>query len=136
MNRRVVLSLLPVGLSWSALRAQAAGEQVIAGKLHPGENPVLVTAHKEVALAGDKGTMLVLADDRLKDAQMEMHGAWGDGGVFKVGPLHTRAMYVIKGDKKLMISYWCSVCSIRTYTPGKCMCCQDETDLDLRDKIE
>jgi hypothetical protein len=32
-----------------------------------------------------------------------------------------------------VITYWCDVCSIRTYTPGKCWCCQQETTLDLRD---
>jgi hypothetical protein len=136
MKRRAVLAFLPVGLSWSALAARAGDDQVITGKLRPGEKPVLAAVDKEIALTGDKGTLSVLADERLKDAQMEMHGAWAEGGVFKVGPLHTRAMYVLKGGQKLMISYWCSVCSIRTYTPGKCMCCQDETDLDLRDKID
>ena len=32
-----------------------------------------------------------------------------------------------------VITYWCDVCSIRTYTPGPCWCCQKETLLDLRD---
>jgi hypothetical protein len=32
-----------------------------------------------------------------------------------------------------MITYWCDVCSIRAYTPGPCVCCQQETTLDLRD---
>ena len=29
-----------------------------------------------------------------------------------------------------------AVCSIRTYTPGICYCCQDETALDLREKFD
>jgi hypothetical protein len=32
-----------------------------------------------------------------------------------------------------MVTYWCEVCAIRTYTPGECMCCQENTELDLRD---
>jgi predicted RNA-binding protein with PUA domain len=31
-----------------------------------------------------------------------------------------------------MVTYWCDICSIRTYIPGPCMCCQKYTDLDLR----
>ena len=32
-----------------------------------------------------------------------------------------------------MVTYWCEVCAIRSYTPGLCVCCRDETTLDLRD---
>ena len=35
-----------------------------------------------------------------------------------------------------MVSYWCEVCSIRTFTPGVCMCCQDETAVDLKERLE
>ena len=42
-------------------------------------------------------------------------------------------MLVHRDGKKYTISYWCPVCSIRTYTPGKCMCCQEETHLDLEE---
>ena len=50
-----------------------------------------------------------------------------------VDPMHTKAMFVYKDGKKSRITYWCDLCSIRTYTPGICMCCQQETQLDLRD---
>ena len=48
-------------------------------------------------------------------------------------PFHTRPLYVIKDGKHLMVTFWCDTCSIRTYEPGPCWCCQRETELDLRD---
>ena len=52
---------------------------------------------------------------------------------FEIDRIHTRAMFVHKNGKRLMITYWCDVCYIRTYTPGNCVCCQKYTDLDLRE---
>jgi hypothetical protein len=60
----------------------------------------------------------------------------GEPGLFRVGPLHKRAMFVHQAGKRLMVTYWCAVCSIRTFTPGVCMCCQDETALDFKEKLE
>jgi hypothetical protein len=37
-----------------------------------------------------------------------------------------------------MVTYWCAVCAIRTFTPGICWCCREETELDLLepDKVD
>jgi hypothetical protein len=32
-----------------------------------------------------------------------------------------------------LVSYWCDICTIRSYTPGPCVCCQKDTTLDLID---
>jgi hypothetical protein len=45
-------------------------------------------------------------------------------------------MFVHQGGKRLFVTYWCDVCSIRTYTPGLCLCCRKETDLDLRESLD
>jgi hypothetical protein len=55
---------------------------------------------------------------------------------FEIDPIHTRSMFVHKDGQRLMITYWCDVCYIRTYTPGTCVCCQKYTDLDLRESDE
>ena len=39
----------------------------------------------------------------------------------------------IADGSRYEIDYWCDVCSIRSYSPGLCWCCQQETTLDLRD---
>ena len=53
---------------------------------------------------------------------------------FVVAPSHTHPLLVHAKDGHLkLVSYWCDVCTIRSYTPGPCVCCQKETTLDLID---
>jgi len=130
IDRRTLLGLLTALGAW-------ASETLLAlrGKLSPG--PKLVTPDgKSISLTGDKATMAVLNDARLKDMEVEATGEALAMGEFKIGPIHKKSMFVIRDGKKLQISYWCAVCSIRTYTPGVCMCCQDETELDLKESFQ
>jgi len=113
--------------------------EAVRGKLLPGgagPSFVELSSGKRIQLAGDRETLKVLADPRLKGVELEAHGRFTDSGRFEVGHIHARNLFVIQDGKKLMISYWCDVCSIRTYSPGTCMCCQEETALDLRESIE
>ncbi|MBK9166417.1 MAG: hypothetical protein IPM24_03015 [Bryobacterales bacterium] len=99
--------------------------------------PVLETADgRKVPLDGDADTLGVLRDARLAGAAMELRGTMQPSGKFRVNPIHERAMHVHKEGKRLLVTYWCDVCAIRTYTPSKCWCCQEETELDLRETIE
>lgn len=136
MQRRLFSTWLILGLA--ALARAAESIQSLRGKLLPGETPVLETGSgaSAVRLTGDAGTMMVLADTRLKDLDFEVMGETAGPGVLRVGPIHKRSMFVHRGGQRLMITYWCEVCSIRTFTPGVCMCCQDETALDLKEKLE
>jgi len=87
---------------------------------------------QRVALEGDPETMSVLDDARLAGFELELLGEYKSPTRFAVGPFYTaRSMFVLKDGKKYTVSYWRPVCSIRTHTPGKCMCCQRETHLDL-----
>ena len=78
----------------------------------------------------------VLGDKRLAGMELELVGHFKNPGTFTVNPIHTKAMFVLKDSKKLFITYWCDVCSIRTHSPGRCWCCQEETNLDLRESLE
>lgn len=91
---------------------------------------------KSVPLTGDEQTRGVLGDARLNGMEFEVVGSPGAGGIFEIQPIHKRAMFVHDKGKKLFVTYWCAVCAIRTYTPGICWCCQDETALDLRETLE
>lgn len=96
--------------------------------------PVLRPPHGEpVRLEGDVPTLAVLQDKRLHGRQLEVIGEPLGQGRFRVGPIHLKSMWVLQDGKRLLITYWCSVCSIRTYSPGKCQCCQEETELDLKE---
>jgi len=98
------------------------------------DKPALQTAdHKLVSLDGDGPTLGVLNDQRLWDADFEALGHFNTPDHFEIDGIHNRAMFVHKDGKRLMITYWCDVCYIRTYTPGICVCCQKYSDLDLRE---
>jgi hypothetical protein len=106
----------------------------IRGKLEVSDNPILVLKDgRRVHLESDEPTMKVLADVRLKDADFEVLGHWDAPDRFAVDHMHTRSLFVHKDGKRLMVTYWCDVCYIRTYSPGLCVCCRKYTDLDLRE---
>jgi hypothetical protein len=92
--------------------------------------------HKEVALDGDSQTQKLLHDARLNGFNVEAKGHYTAAGRFLIDPIHTRALLVRKDGALKLITYWCDVCSIRSFTPGPCVCCQKETTLDLRDPNE
>jgi hypothetical protein len=120
----------------AAFRAAAAADAVLRGTLTKGPDgkPALKTAEgRLVLLDGDKDTVGVLNDARLAGADFEVIGQFGPSGTFAINPIHKRAMFVHKDGKRLLVTYWCDVCAIRTYTPGICWCCREETELDLRD---
>jgi hypothetical protein len=126
-----LLALLAV-----ASLAAAAESVSVRGKLvqQPGKPPAVETRDgKLIALDGDEPTRGVLNDKRLAGFDLEAKGRFTAPARFQVDPIHTRAMFVFKEGKARLITYWCDTCSIRTYTPGLCWCCQEETTLDLRD---
>jgi len=95
--------------------------------------PVLeVGANKLIPLDGDEPTRGILKDKRLAGADLEAAGHFASSGLFVVDPIHTKALHVYHDGQRHTISYWCDLCSIRTYTPGICWCCQQETALDLQ----
>ncbi len=103
----------------------------------PGDKPAIeVEAHKLILLEGDQATMGVLNDERLGGADFEAIGHFNAPDRFEVDGIHERAMFVHKDGQRLLITYWCDVCYIRTLTPAVCVCCQKYTDLDLRESDE
>jgi hypothetical protein len=132
---RVYLGLLVL----AALSLHAAAppkSETVHGKLvvRSGEAPVLETVeHIRIVLDGDAPTRKVLHDPRVNGFEVEARGHFTAPGQFLIDPQHTRALVVLDGGKPKMITYWCGVCYIRAYAPGPCVCCQKNTDLELRD---
>ncbi len=121
------------------LPAFGSGRDVLRGKLGAGKkgHPVLLlSGGRSVRLEADIDSTGVLTDSRLLGDDFEVLGKRVNEGLFRVDPIQTTAIFVYRDGKKWLITYWCDVCYIRTYTPGKCACCQKETDLDLRDPDE
>jgi hypothetical protein len=129
----LILDLFTVVAGFAAVAAP--NTRSIRGKLtqRDGKPALELSDHKLVALDGDEPTRGVLNDKRLAGADMEANGHFANPGLFTVDPIHTKALHVYKEGKRHTISYWCDTCSIRTYTPGICWCCQQETALDLQD---
>jgi hypothetical protein len=118
--------------------ALCAATTSLRGRLtKSGDKPAIESGGKLTTLSGDEDSIGVVLDKRLAGTDFEALGTQkGDG--FAIAPIHTRSMFVHKDGKRLAISYWCDICAIRTYTPGLCWCCREETDLQLRepDKVD
>ncbi|MFN7994654.1 MAG: hypothetical protein U0Q18_13690 [Bryobacteraceae bacterium] len=130
------ISLLLSGCLAIACLAEGPQPATIRGTLvqRAGKAPAIETAdHRMISLDGDEPTKGVLNDPRVGGFDLEAKGHFTGADQFVVDPIHTRAMFVHKDGHTKVITYWCDVCSIRTYTPGPCWCCQKETTLDLRD---
>ena len=112
----------------------AAAETSLKGtlRLGAGGKPALETGGQLVFLSGDADTVGVLTDDRLIGSDFELVGERIARDRFRVGPIHKKSMWVHRGGERYLVTYWCEVCAIRTYTPGICQCCQEEMALDLR----
>ena len=120
----------------AAAAEPASAQRSLRGVLRTAGEPLLETGGSRVKLTGDEATMLVLQDERLNGSEFEVVGNPLPDGRFDVNRIHTRSLFAIQGGKRLMVTYWCDVCYIRTYSPGKCWCCQKNTDLDLREKLD
>jgi hypothetical protein len=131
--RRRFLVLLPCTAA-ALLGADTTGTP-FRGKLvkGPGDKPALQTSDgKLLLLNGDADTLGVLKDNRLAGADFEVLGT-ESGDTVAINPIYTAALFAYKDGKRLRVTYWCDVCAIRTYTPGLCWCCREDTALDLRD---
>jgi hypothetical protein len=129
--RRRHLFLLPAAAVFGADARPGA----IRGRLVAGEPPTVETADgRRVPVDGDDQVRGVLRDKRVIGSDFEMVGQMGANGVFQAAPIHQNPLFVYRGGKRLFVTYWCDICAIRTRTPGVCWCCQEETELDLRDR--
>lgn len=105
----------------------------VRGRLLPGEAPRLRSADgREWTLEADEASMAVLLDERVRGEVFEAVGTLLPPSRFRIDPIHRKAMFVVRDGEALVITYWCEVCAIRTYSPGKCQCCQEETAFDPR----
>ena len=129
MRRRSFLPLLLFAVPALAIETEA---EAVRGKLMAGP-AARTSGGKTIALSGDDPTMAVLADERLSGVDLEVHGHTSAPDQFAIDKIHTRSLFAYQNGKKLMVTYWCDVCYIRTYSPGKCWCCQKNTDLDPQD---
>ncbi len=133
ISRRFLLTLPAL---WPSAQAGKNEKETLRGRLRQDEKlpPALVTRDgRTVTLEADSPSEAVLRDRRLASEDFEVVGRFRAPDVFVVDPIHERALFVWRGGRRLVVTYWCDVCSIRAWSPGRCQCCQEEMRLDLRD---
>ncbi len=133
MRRRVFMQALAAATCFAA----DSQTSIVRGKLTVREgkpSSVETPEHQSIELEGDESSAKVLGDRRLNGFEIEAKGKFSTPGRFTLNPSHLRPLLVRdkKGDLKL-VTYWCEICSIRSFTPGPCACCQRNTEVDLRD---
>jgi hypothetical protein len=118
-----------------AATTPSSGESATGTLVQRNDDPAILRTKDGVSitLSGDEDTQKVLHDPRMAGLTVEALGRFTTPGQFAVEPRFEKNMFVLKDGKRLLITYWCDICSIRTYAPGVCVCCQKWTDLDLRD---
>jgi hypothetical protein len=79
---------------------------------------------KKYKVAGDSISNAQLRDPLLIDREWELAGTMQPDGHLEIVKLFT-----IKDGKRYRVTYFCEICNITTYEPGRCMCCQGPTDL-------
>ncbi len=136
LPRRHFLYALPAAglLVWAPRSTAAdAAPQQLRGRL---ETPSEDTAGLRlpdgsfVELHGDEQTRKVLHDERLRGWDFEVYGHRRADGGFDILPIHLAALFTYQNAKQLRVTYYCDVCAIRTYSPGICLCCREDTRVD------
>src|SRR3989442_80156 len=115
-----------LGIFGALALGAVASEQVLRGRLRqdPGKPPVIRTADQKTStVSGDEFTKAQMADSKLKGREIELEGRFAGPGHFEASKIFT-----VKDGKRYKVTYWCDICSIRTHMPGRCMCCQGETE--------
>ena len=122
---RLWLSLALAALALAANSLPA--EKVLRGRIRQeaGKPPVIQTAdQKSYTVSGDDFTKAQMADPHLNGREIEL-----EGRLTGAGAVEAERLFTIKDGKRFKVTYWCDICSIRTHMPGRCMCCQGETEL-------
>jgi hypothetical protein len=129
-NRRTFLALIAPA---ACLSAAAGSVHKLRGRLAPaveqpspdGDSLVFVTLDgQKYTVSGDIYSLGQLRDPRLEGRIWELEGIPGPHASFEI-----QRLFTIKDDKRYVVTYYCDVCNIYTHEPGKCMCCQKETEL-------
>ena len=105
----------------------ARGPARLDGKLitSAGKPPVLKTAKQEYPLTATTTYVLhTLQDNRLGGREIQVQGTLGRGGTFEVSKFFT-----VRDGKLYRVRYYCETCNIVALEPGRCVCCQQPTEL-------
>ena len=115
--------------AWAANPQKEASEKptaVLTGRLaRQGGTPVLKAKDKTYRLvSSDEYASAVLGDKRILGWELHVEGQWKDKDTFQVDRL-----FSLRDGQLYKVTYFCHVCNITSYKPGRCDCCQDLTEV-------
>ena len=117
-------TLAPLAL----LLGTSVSAETLRGRLAPPVEgaPLRLVAFggEPVELAPDEGLERTMRDPQLAERTWEVRGSRRSDGRFAVEKIFT-----VKDAELHRVTYYCVICHITTHEPGRCMCCQEETDL-------
>ncbi len=124
--RRFSAALLPL-LALSAVGSAAT--ETVRGRLAQagdGEPLRLVRLNdaSSIELTPDGSVERTMRDARLATRVWELRGQVRRDGRFAV-----ERIFTVKDGQLHRVTYYCVICHITTHEPGRCMCCQGDTDL-------
>lgn len=123
----LTLTGLVLALAPASLAARPKPLPALEGKLIdlPGKGPVLKMSDKvQVLTATTPYLFHTLEDKRLAGREVRVEGRPQADGTFQV-----EWLYTIREGKLYRVRYFCKTCNIAALEPGKCVCCQEPTEL-------
>ena len=147
MVRRPLCSGLVLALAtgaWAATPEKKAPEKkaiekptaVLTGRLaHQGRTPVLkvpvrkgpllkVKAKTYRLVSSDEYASAVLGDNRIDGWELRVEGRWKGEDTFQV-----ERLFSVRAGRLYKVTYYCHICNITSYKPGRCDCCQEPTEV-------
>lgn len=103
------------------------GDQVLLGAIvqTTGKTPQFRSGGKTYHLTARSDYILkTLADKRIADRRFRLEGKAQPDGSFEID-----RFYTIHDGKLFKVRFYCDTCHITYVEPGRCVCCQGETEL-------
>ena len=129
-GRLALLVLITAGLLLGSVGGEdqllRGAPDVTAGPPEPKDAPfTFVTEDGDKhSVSGDEFSTGQLFDPRLAGRLWELEGTRDAGGGLRIHKLFT-----VKDGKRFRVTYYCVICNIYQHEPGRCMCCQEGTEL-------
>ena len=105
---------------------------VLTGRLgNQGSTPVLkvpVRGGGEVKtyrlVPSDEYTSAVVGDNRIHGWELRVEGRWKGADTVQV-----ERLFSVRDGRLHKVTYYCHICNITSYKPGRCDCCQEPTEV-------
>lgn len=124
-SRWFSVALLLLG-AWSAVGSEAT--ETVRGRLAQTRDSeplrLVPLTGASIELAADESLERTMRDSQLATRVWELRGQLQKDGRFAV-----ERIFTVKDGQLHRVTYYCVICHITTHEPGRCMCCQGDTDL-------